>query len=106
MLLISRATKWCRKNRTSTTTMTATIATTTSAAAACLPTGSFYYARRRQASTGLDRQDECRAVSVICVRRMLCRTDRPSQSSTAGARTAPGQKPYASRTTEPAAPAT
>jgi hypothetical protein len=44
MLLISRAAKWCRKNRTSTTTMTATIATTTSAAAACLPTGSLYYA--------------------------------------------------------------
>lgn len=106
MLLISRAAKWCRKNTTSTTTMTATIATTTSAAAACLPTESFYYARRREASSGLARQDECRAASVMRLRCMLCRTDRPSHSITATARTAPGQKPYASRTTEPAAPAT
>jgi hypothetical protein len=106
MLLISRATKWCRKNRTSTTTMTATIATTTSAAAACLPTGSFYYAKRNQASSGQARQDECRAAEVMRVRCVLCRTDRPSHSSTATARMAPGQKPYASRTTEPAAPAT
>jgi hypothetical protein len=53
---ISRAQKWCLKNRMSTPTTTATSASTYSTTAACLPTASFYYVRRSGARSA-NRQD-------------------------------------------------